>query len=297
MATGAYGTSTVKRHRRSRAELEELDAALIEIVAEIQPATVRKTFYQAVVRGLVEKHEACGYRLVQRRLLLLREWWIIPYGWITDNARMVRGQTRYSNLDEFVEEIAGRYRKDYWQESNVRVEVWLEKDALAGVLYPTVVERHGLNLYVTRGFASVSYLHNAAEHIKVDGRPTFVYLLSDFDPSGLQIAETVGRELVDRAYPTEVEVERVAVTKEQIEELKLPTRPTKTTDTRARTFIAEHGTGSVELDALPPDVLRGLVDERMEQHMDPRRLALLKLAEQQEREGLAAFAGTWGEEA
>ncbi|HKZ27197.1 MAG TPA: hypothetical protein VJ086_04810, partial [Rubrobacteraceae bacterium] len=65
--------SPIKRKRRTKAELEQLDLALADIVAEIQPATVRQVFYQAVVRGLVPKDEVKGYKLVQRRLVKLRE--------------------------------------------------------------------------------------------------------------------------------------------------------------------------------------------------------------------------------
>src|SRR5215210_1183672 len=121
-------------------------------------------------------------------------------------------------------------RRDYWADSPVRVEVWLEKDALAGVLVPTVVEECGLDLFVTRGYASVSYLQSAAAFIRRDGRPTRVYLLTDFDPSGLGIAETVTAQLIRRSYPTEVYVERLAVDRAQIDAYELPTRPTKTTD-------------------------------------------------------------------
>ena len=286
----AYGTSTTRR-RRTPAELIALDSALCEIVSEVHPATVRQIFYQAVVRGLVEKDEARGYRLVQRRLLHLRERQIVPYGWITDNARMVRTRERWQDPKEFAKEAASRYRKDYWATSPVKVEVWLEKDALAGVLFPTVVEECGLNLYVTRGFSSVTYLQEAANFIEADGRPTYVYLLTDFDPSGLAIAESVKRELITRAAMNPPVVERIAVTRCQIDSYGLPTRPTKKTDARAQAFIDQHGTASVELDALPPDVLRKLVRERVEAHMDPQRLEVLKLAEREERQGLVSLFG------
>ena len=184
-----YGTSPIKRQRRTKAELEELDFSLAETVSEIEPATVRQVFYQAVVRGLVPKDEAKGYKFVQRRLLKLRESGVVPYGWITDNVRVVRGHSRYEDPADYAQVAAEFYRRDYWAESPVRVEVWLEKDALAGVLTPVFVEECGLDLYVTRGYASVSYLQGAADHIRQDGRPTYVYLLTDFDPSGLGIAE------------------------------------------------------------------------------------------------------------
>lgn len=282
-----YEPSPIKRRqRRTKAELEELDRVLAEIVAEIEPATVRQVFYQAVVRGLVPKDEARGYKLVQRRLVKLRETGEIPYGWITDNVRVVRGHNRYDGPEDYARVAAEFYRRDYWAESPVSVEVWLEKDALAGVLVPTVVEECGLDLHVTRGYASVSYLQGAADFICRDGRPTHVYLLTDFDPSGLGIADTVASELVRRSSPVEVNVERLAVNREQIDEWELPTRPTKTTDSRAKAFVREHGPASVELDAIPPATLRSLVREGIEEHMDPERLRVLKLAEEQEREGL-----------
>jgi len=290
-ATGVYGASPIKRQRRSKAELEALDGALAEIVSEIEPATVRQVFYQAVVRGLAPKDEARGYKLVQRRLLKLRESGEVPYGWITDNVRIVRGHSRYEGPGDYAQVAAEFYRRDYWADSPVNVEVWLEKDALAGVLVPTVVEECGLDLHVTRGYASVSYLESAASFIRRDGRPTFVYLLTDFDPSGLGIADTVTVELMNRSYPTEVHVERLAVDRAQIDEYQLPTRPTKTTDSRARKFMQYHGTGSVELDALPPAVLRSLVKDSIERHMDPDQLRTLKLAERQERDLLREV---WG---
>lgn len=86
-----------------------------------------------------------------------------------------------------------------------------------------------------------------------------------------------------RSYPVEVHVERLAVDKDQIDEWGLPTRPTKTTDSRAKKFTERYGTGSVELDAIPPAVLRSLVRDSIERHMDPERLRVLKLAEEDER--------------
>jgi hypothetical protein len=287
-----YGPSPIKRSRRTKSELEKLDQSLAEIVAEIEPATVRQVFYQAVVYGLVPKDEARGYKLVQRRLVKLRETGEVPYSLITDNVRIVWGHNRYGGPEDYARVAAEFYRRDYWAESPVNVEVWLEKDALAGVLVPTVVEECGLDLHVTRGYASVSYLQSAADFIRRDGRPTYVYLLTDFDPSGLGIAETVATELMRRSRPVEVHVDRLAVNREQIDHYRLPTRPTKSTDSRARKFVQEHGTGSVELDAIQPATLRSLVRNSIERHMDPERLRVLKLAEEQERDLLR---DVWGE--
>jgi hypothetical protein len=213
----AYGTSPIKRTRRTRAEMEALDAALVEIVEQFSPVTVRQAFYQAVNRGLVPKSESKGYRVVQRRLVALRESGTIPYGYIVDGTRYVHGYRRYDDLAEFTTYAAGLYRKDYWATSEVNVEVWLEKDALKGVLVPTVVDECGLGLHVTRGFASITYLQEAAAQIDADGRPTYVYVLTDFDPSGVSIAEKVEEELTERAPFSDIMVERLAVNRGQIE--------------------------------------------------------------------------------
>jgi hypothetical protein len=263
----------------------------MEIVEDFSPATVRQVFYQAVNRGLVPKSEAKGYRVVQRRLVALRESGDVPYGSIVDGTRYVTGHNRYRDLAQFTDYAAGLYRKDYWDTADVNVEVWLEKEALKGVLIPTVVNECGLGLHVTRGFASITYLQEAAEDIELDGRPTYVYVLTDFDPSGVSIAEKVESELQARAPHSEIHVRRLAVDREQIEQWNLPTRPTKASDTRARKFRQMHGTESVELDAIPPDRLRTLVQEAIDAHMDPWRLQQFQMVEREERERLRQMFG------
>jgi hypothetical protein len=285
------GTSTIKRTRRTKAEIEALDATLCEIVDQFRPVTVRQVFYQAVNRVLVPKSETKGYRVVQRRLVALRESGAIPYGSIVDGTRYVHGHRRYHDLDEFTTYAAGLYRKDYWSTSEVNVEVWLEKDALKGVLVPTVVNECGLGLHVTRGFASITYLQEAAEEIELDGRPTYVYVLTDFDPSGVSIAEKVEEELKTRAPNSEIVVERLAVDRAQIDLWNLPTRPTKASDTRAARFRRAYGTDSVELDAIPPDELRNLVRNAIDSHMEPWRLRQFRMVEQEERKTLRSMFG------
>jgi hypothetical protein len=276
---------------RTRAEIEVLDSALIEIVEEFHPVTVRQVFYQAVNRSLVPKSESKGYRVVQRRLVALRASQEIPHGAIVDGTRYVHGYRRYDDLDEFTTYAAGLYRKDYWATSEVNVEVWLEKDALKGVLVPTVVDECGLGLHVTRGFASITYLQEAAEQIEADGRPTYVYVLTDFDPSGVSIAEKVEEELTVRAPFSNITVERLALNRVQINRWNLPTRPTKTSDTRARRFRQLHGTDSVELDAIQPDELRRLVKDAIDSHMEPWRLEQFRMVEREERQTLKSMFG------
>ena len=98
-------------------------------------------------------------------------------------------------------------------------------------------------------------------------------------------------ELTARAPGSEIHVKRLAVDREQIERWSLPTRPTKSSDTRARKFRQLHGTESVELDAIPPDRLRALVREAIDAHMEPWRLEQFRMVEREERDKLRQMFG------
>lgn len=278
-----------KRRRRTQGELEEIDARIYSIVQEIKPATVRQTYYQAVVRSLVDKDES-GYNLVQRRLLKLRRAGVMPYSWITDNVRTVYGHTRYPGLESFADDVARLYRRDYWAENPVKVEIWIEADSLASTITPTVFE-WGLDLHVARGFSSDSYLYSAGDAIRYDGRETYVYVLTDFDPAGLVIAEKVAEALPKFAKGVPVHVERLALNAEQVAEHNLPTRPLKKTDSRAKKFLNIYGNVAAELDALSPNILRGLADEAISRHADRRRLEIMKEEELEQRASIASAFG------
>jgi hypothetical protein len=251
-----------------------------------KPVTVRGVFYLASSAGLVPKDDTKGYRPVQRELLKMRREGIIPWGYITDGSRAVYGLDRYGSLESYARQVARNYRRDYWHGSSEYVEIWLEKEALRGVIGPVVIDEFGLDLFVTKGQPSATYLYEAAEDISRDGRPTFVYVLSDHDPGGLRIFDRIKEELttfVDGAAA--LTVRRLALTPHQVRLYDLPTRPGKEKDPNAAGFRRKWG-DCVELDAMPPNTLRGLVREKLESHMDPAYLQRLKLAEREERQGL-----------
>jgi hypothetical protein len=291
-------TSLIPRRKpsvASRAELAALDGALVRIAAANRPITVRGVFYRAVAEGLVPKDETRGYRVVQRRLVKLRAEGDIPYGWITDGSRTIHGHIRYRDADEFARSVKVRYRQDYWRDADEYVEVWVEKEAMVGVLKPVVIDEFGLDLYVTRGFSSVTYLQEAAEDINCEDRPVYVYVLTDFDPYGRNIAERIEEELAERCFDADLYVERIAVTEEQIQRYSLPTRSTKKSRRKGATYYElTHGPVSVELDAFPPNELRRIVSERIQRHMDPWQLEKMRMVEREEREGLARLLAGGG---
>lgn len=278
--TDTYGTSTLKRIRRTKSELGALRLALCEIVESAWPMSVRQVFYQAVVHYLVEKTEK-AYRLVQRNLVTLRESGDIPWEWITDSTRYYRKPNTHRGLAHLLRESQEFYRRDLWANQDAHVEIWIEKEALVGVVDPVTME-YDVPLFPSRGYSSLSFIHQAAMMIEEANKPTYIYQFGDHDPSGADIpraTEASLRQMTSAPF----HFERIAVTPEQVEEYSLPTRPTKKTDSRAKDFVGE----SVELDAIPPDVLRNLVRECIEQHMDPDVLQNARSVEETERGTLA----------
>lgn len=282
-----YQPRTIKRRRSTKAEVAERRNRLWEITAEAKPVTVRQVYYQASsVHHLVEKTEA-GYQIVKTDLTLMRRSGELPYSWLADNTRWQRKPQSFSGIEQAIHETARFYRKALWDDADCYVEIWIEKDALAGVALP-VTSLYDVPLMVARGYASLSFLHSAGEYIASLDVPAYIYHLGDFDPSGQDAARKIEEDLRAFAPKAEIHFERLAVTPEQIAVWNLPTRPTKKSDTRSKGF----GDISVELDAIHPNTLRDIVEEAINRHLPKDQLALLQLAEESEREALEMFAAT-----
>lgn len=213
---------------------------------------------------------------------------MIPFGWIADNTRWMRKPRTWDSVEEALQNTAKFYRRRLWSEQDTYVEIWLEKEALASVIYD-VTSEFDVPLMVTRGYASLSFLFDAAETIAGIGKPTYIYYVGDHDPSGLDIPRAVEARLREFAPDADITFERLAVTPEQIEEMELPTRPTKKSDTRAKSFDGE----SVEVDAIDPDDLRDLVRGAIEYEIDADQLAVTATAEESERDILVKIAASY----
>jgi hypothetical protein len=264
--------------------------AILDILGADNPQTVRQTFYATTVVGVVEKEEREYKGTVDRLLVEMREDGTIPFEWIADNTRWQRKPSTFVGLEHCLNSCAELYRRDLWAAMPVYVEVWCEKDALAGVLYEET-KVYDVPLMVARGYSSLTFLHSAALAIRAKAKPAYIFHFGDYDPSGQDAARDIEAKLRRYAPEAEIHFERVAVTPEQIEEWNLPTRPTKTKDTRAKKF----GSATpVELDAIPARQLRQLVRDRIERHIDQRQLDILKAAEESERALLRMFASTYG---
>ncbi|MGY3489628.1 hypothetical protein ACVW1C_007511 [Bradyrhizobium sp. USDA 4011] len=283
----AYVASDIKkRSRRTKAIVTGIRDGIRQILEQDNPQTVRQVFYALTVRGLIRKLEIEYQRTVIRLLVDMREKGEIPFTLIADNTRWMRKPTTFTGLDACLNATSKFYRRDLWAAMPVYVEVWCEKDALAGVLMEET-DKYDVPLMTARGYASLTFLHSAAEAIKANGKPAWIYHFGDLDPSGRDAARDIEAKLRRYAPNAEIHFECPAVTREQVAQWRLPTRPTKMSDSRAKKF---NNRESVELDAIPAATLRDLVRNCIERHIDQEQLAILRVAEESERETLGKWA-------
>lgn len=279
------------RDRRTKEETEALRAELVRLALAYSPCTVRQVFYAAVSAGLIPKTEQAYRGIVSRYLGTARENGELPWDVIADQTRSVYQRASWDSLRDVVTAVRHQYRRNLWSSQDVRVEVWTESRTLMGALKP-VIDEWGVPLYPCGGYPSKTFLHDAAEDIELSGKHTLLLYLGDWDPSGRDIERHV-LETIERYAPdADVELERLAVTPEQVEHMGLPVRPPKSGDPRARGFVG----GCIEVEALAPDVLRRMVGDAIEANVDAHEIEVLRVAEESERSALRAFsAGMWSE--
>jgi hypothetical protein len=273
---------TKRPPRRSKAAIEALCGEIYDIIDAYNPMTVRQVFYQLVTRDLIGKTESEYKNTVCRLLAKMRRDGALPYHWISDNTRWMRKPRTFSSVEQMLRVSKRTYRQAIWDNQEDYVEIWLEKEALAGVLCE-VTEEWDVALMVTRGYPSLTFLHTAAEVIAAKEKPAHLYYFGDHDPSGVDIDRFV-EESIRRIAGDGIELtfKRVAILPEQIQQYGLQTRPTKKTDSRSKNFEGE----SVEVDAIDPHSLRELCTDCIEQHIDEAAFKRMLLVEQGERETL-----------
>jgi len=263
----------------------ELIETAKDILAAGHPMTVRQVYYQLVSRQVIENNRG-QYQAVSNALVDARREGVIPWEWIEDRLRRPRSVSMWSGLADFADTCRRAYRRDVWSSQPRLVEAWLEKDALSGI-FEDVLNPYGVTLNVGRGYDGWDSIHNAATRFNVAGAGVTVLYFGDFDPSGEDMVRSLKERLADQG--AEPDIIKCALTAEDIRRYSLPPAFTKKTDTRSAAFVAEHGDIAVELDALPPDVLRGRLEEEVKARMDLKALKKVKALEGKERAKLVAL--------
>lgn len=265
---------------RQTASRQEVIEAARKIVGEFSDKiTIRQLYYQLVSRQVIPNIQKEYKRLVAA-MADARRSHAIPFDAFEDRSRdeadeQYRQETGPSYVQRMLVQKAreawmyvGRSR---WYDQPAYVEVWVEKQALQGI-FESALSGTGVPLQVCKGYPSLSILNAAAARFqeKRDNgvERLIIQYFGDFDPSGEDIPRSIEENLASD-FGINVKVRKLALTPAQIEYYQLPPDPAKMTDSRTARFIADTGSEDVvELDALNPKVLKGMVEKAAYEFFD-----------------------------
>ena len=219
---------------------------------------------------------------------------LIDWDAIVDRTRNLRSQAHWTNPEDIIAACASQFRLDKWKTQRRRVEVWIEKDALVGVI-EGVCNELDLPHFSCRGYTSQSEMWGAAQRLRgyVKAKQTPIILhLGDHDPSGVDMTRDIEERLA-LFVGRPVEVRRLALNMDPVEEYSPPPNPAKLTDARAQGYIAEHGSESWELDALEPAVIGDLIRREVDDLRNPDAWGEVETEQAEHRERLSGIAGNY----
>ena len=252
------------------------------------------TSLRATIGGgvIVEKTER-AYKKVVR----LKKWLCtaraIPWNFFADSSRVAYYNDGYEGLGDtaFIDRVQSLYRRNYWSTTGIYPQLWVEARSLTPTLAGTA-RALGVSLYPSGGMSSDTFAHEAAvEAIHTGQEHMVVVYVGDYDPSGLQIAESLEAMLIEHLdYAAEdydldapeLTFLRVAITPQQIIDHALPTKPVKATQSRKKYDISQ----TVEAEAMRPDTLRRIVADAFEPMIDRQALEQLRAIEASEKHDL-----------
>lgn len=287
-------------HSNFRADtLEKIGAvnAIIESYeAKGYSLTLRQLYYQLVTRNVIPNEEA-QYKRLGDLVSDGRMAGLISWTAIEDRGRNLKGLTTYSHPNEALSAVHAGYRRDLWADQQWRPEVWVEKQALEGVV-ANICNRLRVDFFACKGYNSQSEQWRAgqrfAQYVSRGQRP-IVFHLGDHDPSGLDMTRD-NRDRLSLFAGTPVMVQRLALNMNQVDELKLLQNPAKQTDSRFSEYREKFGDSSWELDALDPQYIERLIDENVSRVRDPGVWDQSLLREVEEKEQIASAMEMMGDQ-
>ena len=282
---GHYRAYTSKKFRPEAMEMiRQANIIIQEYERQNYSLTLRQLYYQFVARDLLPNQQA-HYKRLGDVISDGRMAGLISWTAIEDRTRNLMGLNTYNGPAQAIREAAADYRIDLWANQAWRPEVWVEKEALAGVI-GSICNKLRVNFFAVRGYNSQSEQWRAGRRFAgyvAKGQRPIVFHLGDHDPSGIDMTRD-NRERLEMFAGTPVIVHRLALNMNQIEELKPPPNPAKQTDSRFDDYRLKYGDESWELDALDPryitDLISGAVakirddelwDEALEQEVSDKR--------------------------
>lgn len=287
------------RSKTFKPESYERIHKILEILEDYpnQQLTARQIYYQFVARGWLE-NTVNNYKNLTGLITDARYAGLVDWDAVEDRGRVPSTPSQWKDVGGLVESALRAYRLPRWDGQENYVELWVEKQALAGVLAP-IANRFHVTLMVNKGYSSSSAMKESADRM-IEGafdhtastpfpKEVVLFYLGDHDPSG----EDMMRDVRDRLLEFGVEdlrVQKLALTMEQIRKWNPPPNPAKITDSRARGYIQKYGNQSWELDALPPQELNRIVVEAFAEVVDEEMMAIIVTQEEKDKERLRKAA-------
>lgn len=219
---------------------------------------------------------------------------LIDWNAIEDRTRNLRERSHWKEPNEVISSAAYSYHLDYWKEQENFIEVWVEKDALVGIV-GQICNKLDVSYFSCRGYVSQSEMWAAARRLKRyqdEGKHVVLLHLGDHDPSGIDMSRDIQeRNILFDNY--NLEFKRLALNMEQIEKYSPPPNPTKLTDSRSGGYIESYGYECWELDALEPQVISDLIEKNVLQYRKNKAYQIVKKQEEQEKDKLYEVAKNW----
>jgi hypothetical protein len=291
--TAEYFQTGMKKGRGRSQHSLNLIQAMYDIAEECEPITGRGVGYKLFSLAYIASMSRNCMQGVYRLLKEAREEGTIPWEWIVDETRELELVATWDDPAAFVRCVARSYRRDFWQQQPVRVEVWSEKGTVRGVLQP-VLDEYGVGFRVMHGFGSATVINDVAK--SNDRRLLIILYIGDFDPSGLWMSERDIPKRLARYGGNHVFIKRIALTRGDC--TVLGRRPAfnvkeKKKDPRAPWFRKTYGQLCWELDAMDPNDLRSRVEEEIKKHIDPEAWERCRVIDEAERESLRHVLDRW----
>jgi hypothetical protein len=240
--------------------------------------TNRQLYYQLVSKDIIPNADKV-YKRICTFLTDARYAGLIDWEAIEDRGRVPSKHSEWENIKELIESAVASYRLPRWQDQDIYVELYCEKQAMESVLKP-VADKYHIYFGVNKGYSSASTMYDLAQRVKAqlsEGKKVVILYLGDHDPSGLDMIrdiETRIKEFVQGGDEPvsigddDVNIIQLALNMAQIRQYNPPPNPAKISDPRAKWYISEYGNKSWELDALEPKVLINIAEEGIQEYLD-----------------------------
>lgn len=306
-------------------DINRANAICAEFAEQGYDLTLRQLYYQFVARDFIANNMASYTRLGniinKARLAGMLDW-----EYIVDRTRNLSGANHFDKPQDAVLKAARSFSQDLWRNQPVRIEVWVEKEALSQVV-SRASSQHDVDHFSCRGYVSQSELWSAGQRLLayiLAGQRVVVLHLGDHDPSGIDMTRDIDARLRmfltrdyhranmeelgssttkgaiwthmnRRASGTALEVRRIALNMDQVEQYNPPPNPAKVTDSRFAAYRTLYGEESWELDALTPQVLDELIQRNIVVERDDEVWAETVAEEERNRAMMVAVAERWPE--